>query len=250
MKERSIPYSGGILLKYITGALDIIIITAGIIVAAIEARYCLGAVMLRSRVRDAVDDLDMKKMQRCSAKLNEYISWHSFIGVVITVFPLMGMFGTVLGLLDSVDSGAGEVGSFLTALSTTLWGIVASIVTKAVEAAWIKILMDSETVLSPYAETVFAETTAERYYKKALRYEKGEGVPADEEEAYSCYRQAAEMGNADAQYKMGEFSEKGICCSKSLKEAEYWYHKSFENGNDKAGVALKRLYSGVTDDEK
>lgn len=229
-------------MKYISGIWDIIIIMLGVCVIVFEARMCLRAWLLKNKVREASDDLDMKMLRKCSVKLNGCVSWHSFTGVVITIFPLLGMLGTVIGLLGSAGSEADDISNFLTALTTTFWGIVMSVITKGIEAAWIKLMMDSETVLAPYSEAITSGNTADRYYRKALRYEKGEGIDADDDEAYHCYRQAAELGNADAQYKMGEFSEKGISRAKDMREAEYWYRKAFDGGNDKAGVALKRIY--------
>ena len=55
---------------------------------------------------------------------------------LISVFPLLGMFGTVMGLLNVDISGGMESvrANFFSALTSTAWGIIYSIVFKLVNA--------------------------------------------------------------------------------------------------------------------
>ena len=61
------------------------------------------------------------------------------------------------------------------------------------------------------------------------------------ESAVQYYTRAAELGNAEAQYKLGCCYETGDGVEKDLKEAEYWFRKSAEQGEEQAQAALKRL---------
>ena len=50
------------------------------------------------------------------------------------VFTLLGILGTVISLLHLVDSGADLTGEFMGALTSTLWGIVFTIIFKLVDS--------------------------------------------------------------------------------------------------------------------
>lgn len=62
---------------------------------------------------------------------------YSLFTTLISLFPLLGMFGTVVALLG-LDLSAGELdavkGSFFDALTSTAWGIIFSVVFKLVHA--------------------------------------------------------------------------------------------------------------------
>lgn len=72
---------------------------------------------------------------------------------MIPLFPLLGILGTVAGLIAQVSTeDAGAIyGSLGLALSTTFWGLIASIVLKVVEA-WLvqKEINNIETVFNDY----------------------------------------------------------------------------------------------------
>ena len=62
---------------------------------------------------------------------------YSLFTTLISLFPLLGMFGTVVALLG-LDLSAGELegvkGSFFDALTSTAWGIIFSVVFKIVHS--------------------------------------------------------------------------------------------------------------------
>ena len=64
------------------------------------------------------------------------VAYNLFL-TLISIFPLLGMFGTVMGLLN-VDFVAGNMdnvkANFFTALTSTAWGIIFSIVFKIINA--------------------------------------------------------------------------------------------------------------------
>jgi hypothetical protein len=53
----------------------------------------------------------------------------------------------------------------------------------------------------------------------------------------------AEAGEADAQYAIGAYYERGIGVGKDEKEAVKWYTKSAEQGNDAAKLSLEQMKS-------
>lgn len=56
------------------------------------------------------------------------------------------------------------------------------------------------------------------------------------------YIKRAERGEAEAQFYLGLFYEKGYGVGKNLELAVDWYRKSAEQGNKLAVAALKRIY--------
>ena len=69
-------------------------------------------------------------------------------------------------------------------------------------------------------------------------YENGEGVKQDYFEAIKWYRQAAEQGHAEAQYKLGSMYANGQGIRQNYEEAFYWLKKAAAQRN---GVALGRI---------
>ena len=64
-----------------------------------------------------------------------------------------------------------------------------------------------------------------------LRYYNGDGVWQNYEEAFLCFKKAANQGNAEAQYFLGLFYEKGIGVAKNEAKAVEWYVKASKNGH-------------------
>ena len=84
---------------------------------------------------------------------NNLISKYITCAQMIPIFPLLGILGTVAGLMLQVTTqDASAIYSALhLALSSTLWGLLASIVLKIVEAAVVtRNINDIETMLSDY----------------------------------------------------------------------------------------------------
>lgn len=62
------------------------------------------------------------------------------------------------------------------------------------------------------------------------RYAKGLGVSQDDELAVTWFRQAAEQGNASAQYNLGVMYTKGHGVDPDDKQAVYWCRQAAEKG--------------------
>ena len=69
-------------------------------------------------------------------------------------------------------------------------------------------------------------------------YAKGEGVNKNLKEAAYWYRKAAEQDLAEAQFTLGRCYYNGYGIDKDFKEATYWYRKAAEQGLAKAQAAL------------
>lgn len=60
----------------------------------------------------------------------------------------------------------------------------------------------------------------------------------DEEEAYEWARRSAELGYVKAEYAIGYFTEMGIGCRRDILEANVWYVKAADAGDERAKQRL------------
>jgi TPR repeat protein len=70
-------------------------------------------------------------------------------------------------------------------------------------------------------------------------YAKGEGVAQNDAEAAKWYTKAAEQGDADAQYLLGEMYISGQGVKASDEKAIQWLRKAAKQGHAKAQKRLK-----------
>lgn len=63
-------------------------------------------------------------------------------------------------------------------------------------------------------------------------------LPKDESEAFEWAKRAALCNYPKAQFALGNFYDKGIGCIKNTKEAQTWYMKAAENGDEKSLTRL------------
>ncbi|KZL76110.1 hypothetical protein CT0861_09757 [Colletotrichum tofieldiae] len=68
----------------------------------------------------------------------------------------------------------------------------------------------------------------------------------DEEEAYEWARRSAEMGYVKAQYAVGYFTEMGIGCRRDILEANVWYVKAADAGDERAKQRLAIIQAAVS----
>ncbi|KAI1128390.1 HCP-like protein [Nemania abortiva] len=68
----------------------------------------------------------------------------------------------------------------------------------------------------------------------------------DEEEAYEWARRSAELGFVKAQYAVGYFTEMGIGCRRDILEANVWYVKAADAGDDRAKQRLQAIRLAVS----
>jgi TPR repeat protein len=83
-------------------------------------------------------------------------------------------------------------------------------------------------------------------------YERGDGVPKDQERAVDLYRLAADKGLPQAQFNLGNCYKNGIGISVDGKEAARWYKLAADQGSAPAQNNLGNCYDdgiGVAKDE-
>lgn len=68
----------------------------------------------------------------------------------------------------------------------------------------------------------------------------------DEEEAYEWARRSAELGFVKAQYAVGYFTEMGIGCRRDILEANVWYVKAADEGDDRAKQRIAIIQAAVS----
>ncbi|KAG7102176.1 Protein SKT5 like protein [Verticillium longisporum] len=68
----------------------------------------------------------------------------------------------------------------------------------------------------------------------------------DEEEAYEWARRSAELGFVKAQYAVGYFTEMGIGCRRDILEANVWYVKAADSGDDRARQRIAMIQAAVS----
>ena len=74
-----------------------------------------------------------------------------------------------------------------------------------------------------------------------MMYLRGLGMPRDDSQTMSLFRQAADKGYALAMANLGNLYERGRGVTKDKAQAVEWYQKAAEKGEQKAKAALKRL---------
>ncbi|KAI5952833.1 SKT5 [Candida jiufengensis] len=73
-------------------------------------------------------------------------------------------------------------------------------------------------------------------------------LPKDENEAFEWAKRAATCNLSKAQFALANFYEKGIGCIKNSQEAQLWYKKAAENGDEKslARINDKELVKSIS----
>lgn len=81
-------------------------------------------------------------------------------------------------------------------------------------------------------------------YNLATMYREGRGVPKGEAslaEAGRLYLEAAQQGLADAQYMLGLMHTTGVGAARDLRQAEHWWSKAAEQGDEESARLLDGL---------
>lgn len=75
----------------------------------------------------------MMEIQLISQRREKAFKWYIYFSNIITIFPLLGIFGTVTSLINTVDGSENLSGNFFAALTSTALGIVAAVVFKVLD---------------------------------------------------------------------------------------------------------------------
>lgn len=101
-------------------------------------------------------------IRKYETDFNKKCSWHGVFVQCIPIFPLLGILGTVAGLM--LELQAGDIDAMMqsldVALETTLWGLIFAILLKLVDAIFpARIVYDVEVLLDDFDKKMnIAET--------------------------------------------------------------------------------------------
>lgn len=166
----------GFLLEFISGYGTACIIIFGLVVAFLLLRNGIALSNQKGRIEEALkrrnyiytlnaDSREMEENEDESASItpdtirkyetefNVKCSWHGVLVQCIPVFPLLGILGTVAGLM--LELQAGDIDAMMqsldVALETTLWGLIFAILLKVIEAVFpARIISDVEVMLDDF----------------------------------------------------------------------------------------------------
>jgi hypothetical protein len=83
-------------------------------------------------------------------------------------------------------------------------------------------------------------------FAEGIKYERGDGVPADYGQALAWYRKAADAGYPPAEFAMGRITEAGHGVVRDEKAAADWFRRAAEQGFAEAQVQLAgNLLTGI-----
>ena len=86
---------------------------------------------LKSCTKGGEKKLKASELLRHREEMNK---WYAVYSNITTMFPLMGMLGTVCSLIPMVNAiGTETTGLFFSALTSTFWGIVAALIFKGLD---------------------------------------------------------------------------------------------------------------------
>lgn len=102
-------------------------------------------------------------------------------------------------------------------------------------------IRDIAPIISWY-ENAAANKDPDATYHLAMCYETGRGVEASIEKAIDLYISAANLGNADAMYRLGELYEGELCVSQGAEELSVsWYKAAADFGHEGAKRRLEEI---------
>lgn len=137
------------------------------------------------------------------------------------------------------EAGSAEEKSLTRTKFFKIYVIAAAVIVLAVIGAWSLQIAERQKV--------------DNNYKRGLAGENGQGVPKGDVQAVTWYRKAADEGNADAQYRLGEMYENGQgSLVKDDAQAVSWFWKAADQGQANAeywlGVMYENGRGGLTKD--
>ena len=111
--------------------------------------------------------------------------------------------------------------------------------------------IDYKSIINKWLQAA-EQGNASAQYNLGVVFQKGQGVEQDYKKAAEWYLKAAEQGKAQAQFWLGFLYQNGMGVTKDYGNAFCWYLKAAEQGNVNAQSFLGALYyhgKGIAKDE-
>ena len=163
--------------SFIGSSMNLIIILSGIIISLVLIILTIKIAVIKSEISDAIerknvtsylnrktleiedsverDTVTPDTIRGYGTSFSKLISWYDSVAQLISVFPLLGILGTVSGLMSQVGASDidGMLASLNTALSTTfnglLWAIGLKVFTTLLPS---RMALATEVLLDDYAK--------------------------------------------------------------------------------------------------
>ena len=108
-------------------------------------------------------------IRKYETEFNKKCSWHGVLVQFIPIFPLLGILGTVAGLMLQIQSNdiTGMMDSLDVALTTTLFGLIFAIALKVIEALFpSRVIYDVEVMLEDFEKKMSIAEMFETFKNK------------------------------------------------------------------------------------
>lgn len=164
------------ILHFISGNINWIIVMFGLALIALLILNWMKLNYQKERIKEAVQRKNFKyfygqggaveeeedkdasvtpdTIRQYESEFNNVVAWHDIISQVIPIFPLLGILGTVAGLMLSLSQGNNFDAlrsSLDVALSSTLYALIFAILLKSLDAGLsTKAIIDTENLLEDY----------------------------------------------------------------------------------------------------
>mgnify|MGYP000064971733 FL=1 len=113
---------------------DFYILVVALVAVGLFLLTFLSAIVIKGKIKDWKKERNSKFSGFLCQCLKVF---YTLFGTSISIFPLLGMFGTVIGLLG-LDLATGDMenirANFFIALTSTAWGIIFSVLFKILHA--------------------------------------------------------------------------------------------------------------------
>ena len=148
-----------VLLENLMGFDMLIFITAGInlgvfLYANSRANRLYDATHPTAKTIVKISEAKLVDMRKSSAA-----AYSMYINIT-SIFPLLGILGTVLALLEMAEDMTNVQMNFFAALTSTLWGLVFAIIYKLIDGRLSSIIEDNEKTVAFYLDRTTAKRAA------------------------------------------------------------------------------------------
>lgn len=121
---------------------------------------------LVDRIKDHTEPEKSIDLHALKSMRSDEIHYYSLFTAFNSAFPMLGMLGTIISLLQMIDLSQQQVVlNFTTALTSTLWGLVFALVFKAFDAALSPIVEQNQENIKLMFERIDLATRVEESHE-------------------------------------------------------------------------------------